>query len=99
MYCARERQAAETCLGSCLDPELGQKYKECTNLAKQQPGGHDCSGIAKQLVQARMQASKNTLLAMGFAETDFTPQEPSDAVMDMVNMVVFTSIVEDSSQL
>jgi hypothetical protein len=58
---------------------LKQQYAEC----QQKVPKVDCSAFVRQLTQARVQSSKNTLLAMGFVDSDFTPQEPSDAVSDM----------------
>lgn len=92
VVCGGERRAAELCLGSCLAPEEGQKWRAC-----EESGGtvEQCRPLADRVVAARGLAGRKVLLDMGFAEGDLTAQETSDSLMDLVGMIIFTSVVED----
>ena len=86
--CRSERRTLEVCLGSCLEPALGDQYRAQCSEDASSPA---CTQLQQQLSEARERSGRNTLLAMGFANSDFSAQEPPDTLMDVVGMIVFTS--------
>ena len=92
--CQMERRAAELCLGGCLRPDLQSQLDEC----RQTPGS-DCQSAENRVVAARGQAARSVLRDMGFAEQELAAPGAVEQLMDVAGMLIFTSILEDRSDL
>jgi len=87
--CAAALLAAEQCLGACLAPAAGAALAQC------RAAGGRCESEERAVLGARAAAGKDILLAMGFAESDFSATESSEQIMSVVGVVLFTGDIEN----
>jgi hypothetical protein len=90
--CANERHQAESCLGSCLEPDRRKALDDCvkTNRADSE----SCKVLSSRLIASREMEGLATLKAMGFAEGEIQ-REGVDTLMDVTGVLVMVSFFEE----